>query len=255
MDALNHLRYIVLPARPTLDMTNIELHDHVFQYWTQLWDKLLASLDGTQSCPGDFFRQDHIGVLCYFDPTLPPNKPRILALHTATHFNLNSEVARKHPYFTKNYESDFVDLLMFQGVRHNMSIEYFTVDPIVRRFSTLQGQQANNLSLIDQKILAVVKDLSIAHMIVGLAFQLAKSANADSITAACRVDLKVDILAQQFGTTARETRMLHGVPVKSNYALQRQFKQGDRALEAQLVKDIFSETINSDTNQPKRAAA
>jgi hypothetical protein len=181
-ERLSRLEYRLLTGRGS-DATPSPVLEEAFRFWSAFWKDVYRSVGATSGPdPEDFRRQSYWSVLT--------DGAAVVALHGYTRFDLDQRADREHRYFRRYWSPETVAALRGLGVRHVMTMEYFSVSPEWR--SKRLG-------------------MSLASVVAGLGVELARELGVDGIVSAARVDTGADRIGKAFGAETVATLPVNGV--------------------------------------------
>jgi len=161
-------RIMILPTRPLSPFPEMEILNKTFKAWIETWEEVEALTDFKFN-RDDFFRQD--AVLTVLSPD-----DEVMGCHLYSFFNLENKCSTEFSFYNK-FDHSYRNFLSENEVVYSFSVEYLTVCKDFRRNGVV----------------------SLAKAIISLSCHLLESSSFDGILAQTRDDVKVNLMAEEFG--------------------------------------------------------
>ncbi len=181
---LSELQYKVIPTFSADSGRTREL-DKLYLTWKAFWSEILGDL-GSSLALDDFSKCPYIGSIWRGD--------EIVSIHLYGLYDLGCACFRDQSYISSNFTENFLSQAKMQGFRTAVSFEYLSVMP---------NYQSN-------------KELPIARITLGLAFEIYKSLKGVDIAIGITRDSKrVNEMVEDFGSEIVESGLVKNGEVSS----------------------------------------
>lgn len=168
---------IMKASGPECRASEVELRNQIYKIWDGIWTDVFSAVGQPDAVtPDEFFRQH--ALLC-----ITTERQELLGMQLFTFFDLESAVDRDHSYFSSFNDLSFMRLKK-EGIRRVMSIEYLTVIPSFRKYST---------------------GIPWGEVLIALGQRVMMASGYDAVLGTTRVDLGVDRMCDRLGFQVIQT--------------------------------------------------
>lgn len=177
---VRHLKYYLLPGRPSLEFREIDLYNKAYSFWKATFKPLYEEHSKTDWFSDDFFRQHYVGILVH--------KDEIAAVHLYTVFRLDTAFTKDHKYFSIFDESTF-ELLAERGAKSVLTMESLAVAQNFRK------------ELIG---------IRLGEVLIGLGMKIQAALKIDAAVGPARKEVKAEDMAKKLGAIVVQQGVVRG---------------------------------------------
>lgn len=114
------LEYLVLDTQLLPGDPSTRLHNQAFAFWSGFWNDVYKAVGTADRTNADQFRRHNA-----FSLIVHQGVP--IAMHAYTFFNLELDADRSHSFFTNSFTPKAMKAMDQAGMKHVMTMEYFSV--------------------------------------------------------------------------------------------------------------------------------